>query len=140
MKKFIVRGNSNYDYDIYETENSKNPIDLEKISPVHACTIRCVALINYFVDYNKKQCDFYKKEEGQVVTALMNLFDKNSKIKADDILNYFGVQYNGEIEWGAIHGLTEDVCNDLNHSSNLYNAAYIYFKQQHEMDTDNLIK
>lgn len=137
MKKFIVSGKlSNVGYNIFATEESKKPINLDSLSPNNARIVRCVALINYVVNYNNKQCDFYRRKENQVVNALINLFDTNSKIQPNAILKYFGIKPQDKGEVNAINGLLDDICKDINRSSNLYHASYIYFKQQHNIDAD----
>ncbi len=122
--KIYILGNKYSDnyYDIYETERAKKPVDLSHIDKEKANQIRCIAFVNYLMDFNEMHGRFYRKSDPMMERTIVEIFDDSSPIDKTDILTYLGIDPSDDYEWSAIGHLASDVCEDPKCEDHIKNA------------------
>lgn len=140
MRKFIVKSRiSDYSYDIYEDETSSQPMELEHLSSNSAGVIKCYALLNYIVDFNNKQSEFYKKPESDIIDVVESFFVSYYKSQKRNLFNYIGIKPQSEMEIDMLKSLCTDVYNDVDCTRHMIAALKLY-RQENLQNNEDLCK
>ncbi len=137
MSKFFVHGSDNeVGYEIYENRTDRKPVDFREMHKPYDSILRCVAFLNYIIEFNNGQSDFYKRETAVVVAECIKIFKGNSKCEKSNILKHFGVDPEKVYEYKAITNLTRDICKDPEADKHIVAAAKVIINLRNEEETN----
>ena len=113
MSKFFVKSSNNSrGYDIYLNRTDRMPIDFTTIHTPNDSIVRCIAFLNYMIEYNNSQPEVYKKDTAVVVAECVKIFKGTSTCTRGNLLKYFGIQLGNVYDYKTIVCLTRDIFQD----------------------------